>query len=134
MALSGWAPGTDSIATITRNFSVFKNDPSDSTTLSDNYILSLLSDSRGKLWVGTTQGLNYYDSRNNVFHRLNSPLEKQQGLATLAIHCLFEDSKGSIWVGTSAGVRVLTTPRKPSSRALLKAVAFPAFPGSTKPG
>ncbi|PQA53451.1 hybrid sensor histidine kinase/response regulator transcription factor [Siphonobacter curvatus] len=107
----------------TRNFSVFKNDPADSTTLSDNYILSLLSDSRGKLWVGTTQGLNYYDSRNNVFHRLNSPLEKQQGLATLAIHCLFEDSKGSIWVGTSAGVRVLTNPRKPSSRALLKAVA-----------
>jgi ligand-binding sensor domain-containing protein len=38
------------------NFMVFTNDPSDSTTISDNVITSIFEDSRKQLWIGTVNG------------------------------------------------------------------------------
>ena len=47
------------------------NDPTDSTTISSNWIFGITEDSEGNLWIGTKEGLNKYDKRNDVFYRIN---------------------------------------------------------------
>lgn len=68
--------------------------------LSDNNTSALLQDSRGFLWVGTTNGLNRFDGkkvkRYNVFGK--------KGLTDLYITCLEEDAEGNILAGTSNGL------------------------------
>jgi len=46
---------------------VFRSNPEDSTSLSDNFITALSIDHEGDLWVGTRNGLNYYDREKNGF-------------------------------------------------------------------
>lgn len=48
---------------------VFRNDPNDRTSLSDNFITALHIDRDGDLWVGTRNGLNLYDPVRNGFYK-----------------------------------------------------------------
>lgn len=51
----------------------FRNDPNDSTSLSDNRVLRLMTDSQGRVWVGTANGLNLYDSATDTFRHVKIP-------------------------------------------------------------
>lgn len=51
-------------------FERFLNDPSDSTTISNNWIFDITEDQEGKLWIGTKKGLNSYDKRTGHFSRI----------------------------------------------------------------
>lgn len=52
---------------------VYRNEESDSCSLSDNKIVSLFSDSRGNTWVGTVNGLNCYDRGSDTFRLVALP-------------------------------------------------------------
>ncbi|MDR2805747.1 MAG: hypothetical protein LBB85_08940, partial [Dysgonamonadaceae bacterium] len=54
------------------NFKTYYNDPNDSTTLMVNSVLSVLEDSNGFFWVGTTAGLQRFDKETEKF--INIPL------------------------------------------------------------
>ncbi len=50
-------------------FISFKNDPSDPTSINDNYILSIYEDRSGMMWIGTNAGgVNYYNPSSQVFN------------------------------------------------------------------
>ena len=82
-----------------RNFQQYWNIPSDSTTLSNNYVTSLLEDSAGNLWVGTQNGLNILDSKTHQF----STYYKSDQLIDDHITCLYELPAGTLWIGTDSG-------------------------------
>lgn len=48
---------------------VFRNDPADRTSLSDNFVTALHIDRDGDLWVGTRNGFNLYDPLSNGFYK-----------------------------------------------------------------
>src|ERR1700712_3940086 len=49
-------------------FTVYRNDPTDSGSLSNNYIKSLVEDADGNLWVGTWGGgINRFDPEKISF-------------------------------------------------------------------
>jgi ligand-binding sensor domain-containing protein/serine phosphatase RsbU (regulator of sigma subunit) len=52
-------------------------------------------DNENNLWVGTIDGLLYYDIDNNQVERLT----QIQGLPGSDISAIFADSKGTVWVG-----------------------------------
>ncbi|HEX9971972.1 MAG TPA: two-component regulator propeller domain-containing protein, partial [bacterium] len=102
------------------NFTVYKNNPSDSGSIADNWITSLCLGKDGTLWIGTlSRGLCNYDPRSDRFsnYRFNpSPIdspERQRLLAELpftfsylnyfTIKAIFEDHTGSLWIGTFGG-------------------------------
>ncbi|AZQ63950.1 hybrid sensor histidine kinase/response regulator [Flammeovirga pectinis] len=71
--------------------------------LSHYGVTSVLEDHNGLLWVGTFDGLNYYDGfefktfRNtNSVHYLNSN----------RIRSLFQDENNTIWIGSDHGVNI----------------------------
>ena len=68
--------------------------------LSDNSVNALVSDSRGFLWVGTNDGLDFYDGRYFV----KVPFSDEDGAVQPVVFTLAEDPSGVIWAGTSEGL------------------------------
>lgn len=72
-------------------------------TICSNDVISLLRDSQGRLWVGTTSGVSMLaDTRAKrpVFHTY----DKNSGLPNTNIHSILEDRDHNIWVSTSHGL------------------------------
>lgn len=85
-------------------FNHYKNDPSDTTSISDNRVYTLLKDSKGNLWVGTFGGgLNKMDLNDGKFLRFNYNYLDNESLSDDKVLCILEDSDGFIWVGTFGG-------------------------------
>ena len=69
--------------------------------LSQNFISSILQDSKGFMWFGTKDGLNRYDGYSFVVYQ-HDPFDSTT-ISENFITSLFEDSRGYIWVGTLNG-------------------------------
>jgi diguanylate cyclase (GGDEF)-like protein len=83
-------------------------DPRDPHALAAGYITSVLTDSRGRLWVATFGGgVNILEARDEKgrprFHRLGVT----QGLNNDNANKLLEDSKRNIWASTDDGLAVI---------------------------
>ncbi len=72
--------------------------------LSQNMVLSTLTDRRGFVWAGTKDGLNRFDGRQFIRYRHRPGAD--DGLPDNYIEALFEDAEGRIWVGTGKGIAV----------------------------
>lgn len=77
-------------------FKTYYHDPFDPSSIADNAISALFTDSKGRLWIGTMNGiLDQFDNKKNSFrHFLNSNINKGN------INAITEDISGNIWVGT----------------------------------
>ncbi len=87
------------------DFTVFRHDPADPNSLSNNNTFAIIQSQDGLIWVGTDPGgLNVYDPRTGKFsvylHEENDP----NSLANNSIWCLLEAQDGSIWAGTRGGL------------------------------
>ncbi|MEP6584619.1 MAG: two-component regulator propeller domain-containing protein, partial [Ginsengibacter sp.] len=88
------------------NFTVYKNDPKDKLTISNNYIFDMTESSNGDLWIATWGGgLNCFDRQKKIFTSFKHNSQKANSIAANFITAVREDKKGNIWVGTeSAGL------------------------------
>lgn len=77
------------------SFTIFKNDPSDPSSLSSDDLRFIFEDSDGNIWVGGAGGLDRFDRNTNTFTHVES-----DGAAL----CITEDSRGLIWVGFQYGL------------------------------
>lgn len=88
-------------------FTVFKYDPSNSNSLSENSIERiLLEDSDNNLWIFTGDfAINTFNLRTHIFHHFFSGQTNPGSLAPFKyIHFAMEDSKKNVWISTSAGL------------------------------
>jgi len=69
--------------------------------LSNNFCYSILKDSRGMLWVATSNGLNRFDGTHFYNFRLGND---STSFISSEIMDLCEDKEGNIWGGTSSGI------------------------------
>ncbi len=110
------------------NFHVYKNNPNDVTSLSNNTIWALLQGKNGELYIGTDNGgLNVYDYENDSFIHYQHDPEDKNSIGADEVSALFEDAGGTLWVGTDGGglnlfdrntkkfTRYLHNPRDPNS-------------------
>lgn len=82
----------------------FRFEPRINSNISREIITGLAVDKENNLWVGTLDGLIYYEIEH---HRLNR-LTQVSGLSGSEISDVFTDSKGRIWVGIEGkGVNVI---------------------------
>ncbi len=83
---------------------VYRNDPANPTSLSDNYINALHEDRTGTLWVGTNNALNAYDRRMDRLTRYQHDPANPSSLSQGAINAIYEDRTGTLWIGTTDGL------------------------------
>jgi len=85
-------------------FTVFRNNPKDSTSISNNDILSIQEDRLGNLWIGTYNGLNCYNPVSNTFKQYFHA-SNDTSLCNNTIWDI-KEIKNEIWIGTSSGLSI----------------------------
>lgn len=83
-------------------YETFVHAPDDKSSISDNFVVSLIKDAQNNLWIGTQNGLNYYDRKKNTFKRFIKR-NKPNTLSNNSIITMFKDSKDRLWIGTDGG-------------------------------
>ena len=106
------------------HFTVFKNDPDDSTSLKGNLVRAITEDSKGQLWIGTENGgLNKFNREKEKFSQLFYA-GKEASLRDATVTAIHEDGAGFLWVGTETQLFRI---EKESSLTSVKPVNLPAF-------
>lgn len=77
-------------------FTSYFSDPKDSTSLVNNEVVRLLSDSQGRFWVGMGKGLARFDYEKNQFQRYHFPISELP-----RVNSLIETANGDILIGTA---------------------------------
>jgi ligand-binding sensor domain-containing protein/signal transduction histidine kinase len=81
----------------TGHFKTYAHNPSNPSSLSDDFVSRLLFDHNGTLWAGTQEGLDRFDPETESF--TSYKLGSVQPLPCLE---LVEGREGLLWVGTSS--------------------------------
>lgn len=85
-------------------FRSYRHDPQDSTSLSNNVILSIHEDRKGRFWVGTRYGgLNLFNPKTETFKAYKHDVKNPNSLSNNMINALWEDSNGMLLVGADYG-------------------------------
>ncbi|MEO0293163.1 MAG: two-component regulator propeller domain-containing protein [candidate division WOR-3 bacterium] len=74
-------------------FTIYKNDPNDKRTISDNGINVIYEDKKGILWVGTKRGLNKYNRELDRFIPVNSFIDDY-------VQGIYEREDGNFYITT----------------------------------
>ncbi len=97
----------------------FDFNPENPEGISDNYVISLLEDSRGNIWAGTAKGgLNLFDRKTEIFEHFKHEKDDPESISDNAVVSLLEDSRGRFWVGTAYGGLNLFDRNKKSFRRI----------------
>ena len=98
-------------------------DPSDSTSLSNDDIVTLFEDSEGDLWVGTYGGgVNRFDRSSGMFERYRFNDSGHRDV----VWAISEDRQGRILVGTQHdGLLALEESGRNERRKSVRPYAFP---------
>lgn len=85
------------------NFKIFKSNPIDTNSVSDDKIKYITEDYDGNLWIGTQHGLNKFNKKKETFRRYFHSNANPKSLSNDVINVLFCDRNGEIWIGTESG-------------------------------
>lgn len=73
--------------------------------LSNEYVKTIMQDSKGYMWIGTVDGLNRYDGERVKIYNYSS--KNKNSLSSSYIKDLEEDFYGNIWIATDYGLDFL---------------------------
>ncbi len=75
--------------------------------ISSDDLTSILMDSSGNIWIGSSDGLNLLDTLTYKFTHFKNNENDRNSIAHSNIQALCLDSKNRIWVGTQSGLSLL---------------------------
>jgi len=70
------------------------------------WILSMLEDSEGIIWVGFMKGLARYDRNNDQFSMYTHYDSIENSLSNEQVISLYEDRQNRLWIGTKSGLDI----------------------------
>jgi len=88
---------------------------SDGLSRSSTY--SIIQDTKGFVWIGTSYGLNCYNGYDVI--RFDRPKDPEQ-LLNSQVWCLHEDLDGNIWIGTSGTGLFVYNPESDEFRSYVR--------------
>ncbi len=98
------------------SFKTFRNNPLDSSSLSNNFINSICEDRNGNIWLGTNLGLSMLDRRTGKFINYYCKSNNPFSLSDNRIYSVYEDRNGKIWVKTLSSLDRFNSEKKSFTR------------------
>lgn len=86
------------------NFTVYRNIPRDSTSLSSNRIQVIFQDKFGHIWVGTNFGLNRYHQSTQTFTSYYAWFADDNSISSNRVTAIEQAGDSGLWVGTENGL------------------------------
>ncbi|MGB3617335.1 MAG: two-component regulator propeller domain-containing protein, partial [Catalinimonas sp.] len=86
------------------DFTIYRPQRGDSTTLSHHTVNVLLEDRNRNIWVGTDWGLSRFSYKSSGFQRYLHVPEAPNSLSHNRVTALLEGHDGVLWVGTTDGL------------------------------
>lgn len=87
------------------NFKIFKRDPEETNSLSNNFIYALKQDKKGMIWIGTNGGgLNSFDPITERFSHFTNDPKNPNSISNDVVRIIHEDKNGKLWIGTDGGM------------------------------
>ena len=87
----------------TGRFSHFRHDPTDSSSLINDLVISIERDADGKLWVGTAKGLCRLDEKSGSFIRYLYDAGNSRSIGADVVRDIHRDRQGVLWIATAGG-------------------------------
>ncbi len=82
---------------------LFLPNPANKQSLASGTITTIFEDSKGRLWIGTRNGLHLLKNQKlGIFRRFG----KDEGFPDAGITSILEDDKGHLWITTNAGLSI----------------------------
>lgn len=95
------------------DFTIYRNNPDDSATLSHNWIWDIIEDDSFNLWIATWNGLCLYDRQSKTFHSFFPDSTNTGSISGTRPASLVKDENGRIWIGAwGGGLNVLDPAHK----------------------
>ncbi|NNC82452.1 MAG: hypothetical protein HKN79_02665 [Flavobacteriales bacterium] len=88
---------------------IFREDPLDERSLSNNSVNAIQEDSNGNLWVGTDQGLNLLFAERMDFKTHKFDFHDPGSLSSNTVWCMTLDADDRLWIGTANGLNRYST-------------------------
>ncbi len=96
------------------DFTVYRHEADDPTSLASDEVLALAIDAQGRVWIGTTdEGLDVLDPRSGRIQHLRTDTANPASLTSDDVTALAFDRAGDLWIGTDQGLDEL----EPGQRA-----------------
>ncbi|MDA3929637.1 MAG: ATP-binding protein, partial [Prolixibacteraceae bacterium] len=87
-------------------FTLYKNNPLDSNSISSNYANKVVEDFDGNLWIATDNGLNIFYKKDQIFKAFFNDSTDNKSLPNNFCKTLLIDKQGNLWIGTENGLAV----------------------------
>lgn len=91
------------------NFTNYKHDSQDPTSLSSSMVADIVEDKEGNIWIATIIGLNKLERRSGTFKKYMHNDKDPNSLSDNILNKLTVDEKGNIWVGSQGGLDYFDT-------------------------
>lgn len=79
------------------NYTVYRHDPKDSTSIGGNMITAIYEDRQGNLWVGNEHTLSLYNRQKDIFRNYNF-------WGNSAVRAICADHLANLWIGGYSGL------------------------------
>ena len=98
--VGSYGDGLKKINPVTREVLHFRHDDEVPSSLIDNVVHVVFEDKERNLWVGTKDGLDLFDKKNENFIHFNT----YDGLPNNVINGILQDDNNNLWVSTNKGI------------------------------
>jgi ligand-binding sensor domain-containing protein len=83
------------------HYTTYRNNPTDSNSLSSNYLQTVHADEKGLIWIGTeSSGLDRLDPAMGKFTHFKFKAGDPGSIGDDNVKLIWEDREGVIWIGT----------------------------------
>ncbi|TLP80254.1 sensor histidine kinase [Maribacter sp. ACAM166] len=97
--------GLTRIDPVTNKATYYDYDPENENSISSNVISDILEDSKGILWLTTTEGINRLDPDSGKI----TVFTEADGLATNLTEAILEGDNGEMWIASQNGISQMVT-------------------------
>ncbi len=100
--LGSWGHGLINLKAESHEYALFQHQPNNPNSLHNDFVRMVIEDAQHNLWIGTEQGLSYYDRQANTFTPHLQHIDPQGQLMDNRVQpsTLRQDAQGNLWFGT----------------------------------